>query len=208
MRLSGHGLRWQGGKKRKRGGRFSRPKHGRRVFLSGGGHICSLWLFYGTKGNLVQLKGGTGGLSHLLGFSRSPTVRTCSVPRGVMQLLWVVYRLRQQKHPHLWCVGCFFELRHVVPSPRLTWKLPGPLWKTWFHLQRPSGSFHVSLRECNPNMLLTRSPSSSENVYLHMLLGKGIHDLTRVACTFFCVGQREKVGVQWRVQIKIGDPPK
>ena len=37
-----------------------------------------------------------------------------------------------------------------VPSPRLTWKLPnGPLWKTWFHLQdRPSGSFHVSLREC------------------------------------------------------------
>ena len=35
-----------------------------------------------------------------------------------------------------------------IPSPRLTWKLPGPLWKTWFHLQRPCGSFHVSLREC------------------------------------------------------------
>ena len=33
-------------------------------------------------------------------------------------------------------------------GPRLTWKLPRPLWKTWFHSQRPSGSFHVSLREC------------------------------------------------------------
>ena len=36
-----------------------------------------------------------------------------------------------------------------LPSPRRTWKLPGPLWKTWFHLQRPSGSFNVSLREGN-----------------------------------------------------------
>ena len=36
-------------------------------------------------------------------------------------------------------------------SPRLTWKLP-PLWKTWFHSQdRPSGSLHVSLRECKSN---------------------------------------------------------
>ena len=25
---------------------------------------------------------------------------------------------------------------------------PRTPWKTWFHLQRPSGSFHVSLREC------------------------------------------------------------
>ena len=28
------------------------------------------------------------------------------------------------------------------------WKPPGFFWKTWSHLQRPSGSFHVSLGEC------------------------------------------------------------
>ena len=46
---------------------------------------------------------------------------------------------------HRWPSSAWFSL----PSPRLTWKLPGPLWRTWFHLQRPSRSFHVSLRECN-----------------------------------------------------------
>ena len=35
-----------------------------------------------------------------------------------------------------------------IPSARLTWKLPRPISKTWLHLQRPSGSFHVSLKEC------------------------------------------------------------
>ena len=35
-----------------------------------------------------------------------------------------------------------------LPSPRLTWKLPQPRWKTVFYLRKPSGSFHVSLREC------------------------------------------------------------
>ena len=35
-----------------------------------------------------------------------------------------------------------------ISSLRLSWKLPGPLWKTWIHLQRPSESCHVSLREC------------------------------------------------------------
>ena len=37
-----------------------------------------------------------------------------------------------------------------IPSPRLKWKLPGPLWKTLFHLQRPCGSFHFNLRQCTP----------------------------------------------------------
>ena len=44
----------------------------------------------------------------------------------------------------------FFPWAHSwnLPSHRLTWKLPGPVWKTWFHLHRPSGSFHASSREC------------------------------------------------------------
>ena len=42
---------------------------------------------------------------------------------------------------------------NVTDFPRAayppTWKLPGPLWKTLVHLQNPSESFHVSLRQCN-----------------------------------------------------------
>ena len=33
-------------------------------------------------------------------------------------------------------------------TPQTNVEAPRPLGKTWFHLQRPSGSFHVSLREC------------------------------------------------------------
>ena len=42
----------------------------------------------------------------------------------------------------------------TIRSPRLTWKFPRPPWKTWFHLQRPSASFHVSLRESTAHELL------------------------------------------------------
>ena len=48
----------------------------------------------------------------------------------------------------------------LLPSPRLTWKLPGPLWKTGFHLQRSSGSFHVSLRECTSCKAVQSQPAA------------------------------------------------
>ena len=44
---------------------------------------------------------------------------------------------------------CYSKRASCLPSPRLTWKLPGPIWKTWFHVQRPFGSFRISLRECS-----------------------------------------------------------
>ena len=47
--------------------------------------------------------------------------------------------------PYHWtCVFYHFVAKGFA---RLTWKLPGSLWKT-FHLQTPSETFHVSLREC------------------------------------------------------------
>ena len=40
----------------------------------------------------------------------------------------------------------------------IPWTLPGPRRKTWFHLQRPSGSFHVSLRECTLLQMTMKPP--------------------------------------------------
>ena len=39
--------------------------------------------------------------------------------------------------------GCF-----IYQGVVFYWKLSGPAWKTWFHLQGPFGSPHVSPREC------------------------------------------------------------
>ena len=56
----------------------------------------------------------------------------------------------QTRGSHQWWKSrenmCGFPLNY--PPNMVTWKL-GPLWKTWLHLQRPLGSFHVRLKKAN-----------------------------------------------------------
>ena len=63
-----------------------------------------------------------------------------------------------------------------APSPKLTWKLPGPLLEDLVPFTEAFGSFHVSLRECKPvlvRFLGTSLPAVLAQPRLILVDGKG-----------------------------------
>lgn len=44
-----------------------------------------------------------------------------------------------------WCRRVFGDNPFACPPQAIPWKLPEPLWKTWFHLPGPMGSFRLGV---------------------------------------------------------------
>ena len=116
-----------------------------------GGALTSM----GSKpGGLTKIRAFHEGNTHTKKISRHGCFPLCHGQKGKQTgtPVWIPPKhLVAVDPPAFFLFGGLVESPTIFPPKRYSLKIQpdsSQVWKTWFHLQRPSGSFHVSLREC------------------------------------------------------------